>query len=169
MPENWTTSRESGIRFKYQFEKRVPFYKILTNGRKAMIQNKIVVHHQDGRLTKGITNDFFPDKDLFHLVPVNVAPGSKALELRTTELKAVFFVKEFGGNPDYIDRKEFDPAKSVIGRKIKVVFKDGDLMVGTTLGYQPDRSGFFVVPADSQSNIERCFVVTSATEEVSFI
>ena len=134
-----------------------------------MIQNKIVVHYQDGRLMKGITNDFFPDKDHFHLVPINVAPGSKALELRTTELKAVFFVKEFGGNPDYVDRKEFDPAKSLIGRKIKVVFKDGELMVGTTLGYQPNRPGFFVVPVDTKSNIERCFVVTAATQEVSFI
>jgi hypothetical protein len=134
-----------------------------------MIQNKIVVHCQDGRLMKGITNDFFPDKDLFHLIPMNVAPGSKALELRTTELKAVFFVKEFGGNPDYIDMKEFDLAKSLIGRKIKVVFKDGELMVGTTHGYQPNRPGFFVVPVDTKSNIERCFVIISATKEVSFI
>ena len=134
-----------------------------------MIQNKIVVHYKDGRLMKGITNDFFPNKDLFHLVLMNTAPGSTPLEVRVPELKAVFFVKEFGGNADYSDKKEFNPNKSLVGRKIKVVFKDGELMVGTTLGYQPDRSGFFVVPADSQSNIERCFVVTSATEEVSFI
>lgn len=134
-----------------------------------MVQNKIVVRYQDGRLLKGITNDFFPNKDLFHLVPMAAPPGSKPLELHTTSLKAVFFVKEFDGNPNYDDKKEFDPAKSSVGRKIRVVFKDGELMVGTTTGYQPDRSGFFVVPVDTNSNIERCFVVTSATQEVSLI
>jgi hypothetical protein len=91
------------------------------------------------------------------------------LELRAAELKAVFFVKDFGGNSDYNDKKEFDPAKAPLGRKIKVVFKDGELMVGTTHGYQPNRPGFFIVPADNQSNIERCFVVTSATQNISFI
>jgi len=134
-----------------------------------MIQNKIVVRYQDGRLMKGITNDFFPNKDMFHLVPMDAPPGSKPLEVHVPELKAVFFVKDFDGNPEYNDRKEFDTNKPIVGRKIKVVFRDGELMIGTTHGYQPNRPGFFVVPADLQSNIERCFVVTSATQEVSFI
>ncbi|HYA14248.1 MAG TPA: hypothetical protein VEF33_07910 [Syntrophales bacterium] len=134
-----------------------------------MIQNKIVIRYQDGRVMKGITNDFFPNKDIFHLIPTDAVPGSKPLDVLVPELKAVFFVKDFGGNPEYNDIKEFDSTKPVVGRKIKVVFKDGELMIGTTHGYQPGRPGFFVVPADPQSNIERCFVVTSATQEVSFI
>ena len=134
-----------------------------------MIQNKIVVRYRDGQMLKGITNDFFANKDFFHLVPMDTPPGSKPMELHIADLKAVFFVKGFSGNPDYNDKKEFDPAKSSVGRKIRVVFKDGELMVGTTTGYQPDRPGFFVVPADVDSNIERCFVVTSATQEVSLI
>ena len=134
-----------------------------------MIQNRIVVRYQDGRLMKGITNDFFPNKEMFHLVPMDAPPGSKPLEVRVPDLKAVFFVKDFSGNPEYNDRKEFDATKPAVGRKIKVIFKDGELMIGTTHGYQPNRPGFFVVPADIQSNIERCFVVTLATQEVSFI
>ena len=134
-----------------------------------MIQNKIVVRYQDGRLIKGVTKDFFPNKDHFHLESTDALPGGKAMELQISELKAIFFVKDFGGNSDYNDKKEFDPAKVPPGRKIKVVFNDGELMVGTTHGYHPDRPGFFIVPADNQSNIERCFVVTSATQKVSFI
>jgi len=87
-----------------------------------MIQNKIVVRFQDGRLMKGFTNDFLPNKDLFHLVPMDAPPGSKPLDVRIPELKAVFFVKEFGGNPGYKDKQEFDPAKPVMGRKIQVTF-----------------------------------------------
>ena len=48
-------------------------------------------------------------------------------------------------------------------------FKDGEELLGTTQGYQPDRPGFFVIPADPESNNERCYVVASATEEVSFV
>jgi hypothetical protein len=134
-----------------------------------MIQNKIVVRYQDGRLMKGFTNDFFPNKDLFHLVPMEAPPGSKPLDVRIPELKAVFFVKEFGGNPQYKDKQEFDPTKPAMGRKIQVTFKDGETLLGTTQGYQPGRPGFFVSPADTQSNIERCFVVSAAAQEVKFV
>ena len=134
-----------------------------------MIQNKIVIHYQDGRLVKGITNDFFPNKDSFHLVPADATPGTTPLDVHVPELKAVFFVRNFDGNSRYDDIKEFDPAKNLIGRKLKVAFKDGELMVGVTNGYEPSRPGFFLSPADTKSNIERCFVVTKATREVSFI
>jgi hypothetical protein len=134
-----------------------------------MIQNKIVVRYLDGHLVKGFTNDFLPNKDLFHLIPMDAPPGTKPLDVRISELKAVFFVKEFGGNPGYKDKQEFDPSKPVMGRKIQVTFKDGEIMLGTTQGYQPNRPGFFIVPADAQSNIERCFVVTAATQEVKFV
>jgi hypothetical protein len=134
-----------------------------------MIQNKIVVRYCDGRLLKGMTSDFFSNKEFFHLLPMDALSGSKPLELHIGDLKAVFFVKGFDGNPNYDDKKEFDPAKAAVGRKLKVTFKDGEIMVGTTNGYQPNRPGFFVVPADPNSNVERCFVITSATQEVSFI
>jgi hypothetical protein len=134
-----------------------------------MIQNKIVVRYQDGRINKGVTSDFFPNKDLFHLSPVNAPPGTKTIKVSIQELKAVFFVKTFEGNPEYNDKKELEADKTVVGRKIRVIFKDGEVLVGTTHGYQPGRPGFFIHPADSQSNNERCFVVSAATQEVSFI
>lgn len=134
-----------------------------------MIQNKIVVRYQDGRIDKGVTSDFFPDKDLFHLSPVNTLPEAKPTKVSIQELKAVFFVKTFEGNREYKDRKEFEADKTVAGRKIRVIFKDGEVLVGTTHGYQPGRPGFFIHIVDPQSNNERCFVISAATQEVSFI
>ena len=134
-----------------------------------MIQNKIVVHYQDGRINKGVTSDFFPNKDVFHLLPVNALPESKPILVSIQELKAVFFVKTFEGNPEYKDKKEWEADKAVVGRKIRVVFRDEEVLVGTTHGYQPGRPGFFIHPADPQSNNDRCFVISSATKEVSFI
>ena len=103
------------------------------------MQNKIVIRYVDKRIEKGITTDFAPNKENFHVTPVGFKPGDKPLEVRIKDLKAVFFVKDFSGNPDYQDKKDFEAGKSVVGRKIRVLFKDGEELVGTTMGYQPDR------------------------------
>ncbi len=134
-----------------------------------MNQNKVVVRYLDGRVLKGSTTDFMPNKDSFHLTPSDSKLGAQIHTVNVKECKAVFFVKEFMGKPGYQDKKEFPSDKTAGGRKIKVVFKDREVLVGTTQGYQPGRPGFFLFPADPQSNIERCFVVAAAAQEISFI
>jgi hypothetical protein len=131
--------------------------------------NRVIARLADGRMIKGMTADFLPTKDVFHVSEGTTSVEAKPVELHTTELKALFFVKDFEGDPKHVERNEFDPSRPPVGRRIRVVFKDGEVLVGTTTGYQPGRPGFFLVPADDTSNIERCFVVTAATQEVSFI
>lgn len=134
-----------------------------------MIQNKIVVRYQDGRILKGHTEDFLPTKAAFHLTPLDAPPGAKPALVRVAELKAVFFVKDLVGNREFEERLEFKADRPPAGRRIRVVFRDGETLVGTTQGYDPTRIGFFIVPADTDSNNERCFVVGSATVKVAFI
>ncbi len=134
-----------------------------------MNQNKVVVRYLDGRILKGSTSDFMPNKDSFHLASPESKPGEWVHAVSVNECKAVFFVKDFAGKPDYQDKKEFQADKTAGGRKIKVVFKDKEVLVGTTQGYQPGRPGFFLFPADPESNIERCFVISAAAQEISFI
>jgi hypothetical protein len=131
--------------------------------------NQVVARFQDGRLLKGLTNDFLPNKDTFHLVPAGTSPGGKPTEVKVAELKALFFVKDLKGKKDHKKMNIFDPLRAVVGRKIKVVFKDGEVLSGTTQGYQPNRPGFFIVPVDPLSNNERCFVVSAAAKEITFV
>lgn len=131
--------------------------------------NKIVARFADGRIIKGTTADFFPGKDIFHVMIVNASPGEKPSEIFTKDLKALFFVRDLAGDPGHLKTNEFDQSRPPAGRKIKVVFKDGEVLLGTTTGYQPGRPGFFLVPADSDSNNERCYVVTAFTREISFL
>ncbi len=134
-----------------------------------MVQNKVVVRYLDGRVLKGFTSNFTPNKDSFHLTPSDEKLGAQVHTVSIKECKAVFFVKDFTGKSQYQDKIEFQADKTAGGRKIKVVFKDKETMVGTTQGYQPGRPGFFLFPADPESNIDRCFVVSAATQEISFI
>ncbi len=131
--------------------------------------NQVVVRFQDGRILKGTTNDFLPAREVFHLVLDGTPPATKPLEIRVPELKALFFVKDFLGDPGHPASNEFDRAKLTMGRKMRVTFKDGEVVVGTTQGYQQDRPGFFLLPADAASNNERCFIVAKATQSVEMI
>ncbi|MBI3621773.1 MAG: hypothetical protein HY208_06250 [Nitrospirae bacterium] len=117
---------------------------------------------------KGFTDDFFPNKEVFHITQLPPAQA-KPIEVRVAELKAVFFVKDHQGKPQYNDLKDFNAPAATAGRKLKVVFKDGETILGTTQGYQPNRPGFFLVPSDPQSNNDRCFVVSAATKSVAFV
>ena len=129
--------------------------------------NKVVARFQDGRVLKGHTADFLAAADSFHIARAD-APSSPPHSVSVHELKAVFFVKDFAGNPLHDERKHFE-GRHPSGRKLRIEFKDGEVMVGTTQVYEPGAHGFFLVPADSASNIERCFVVAAATEQVIFL
>lgn len=129
--------------------------------------NKVVVHQANGWIVKGTTTDFSPEKETFHVKPVGI--GAKPLPVHLSELKAVFFVRDLNGNPAHKERKEFGPVKPRVGRKIRVECRDGEVLVGTTVVYQPERKGFFLVPADATSNNVRCYVLASAVRRVDFL
>ena len=134
-----------------------------------VLVNKVVARFADGRTIKGSTADFVATKPAFHVAVADSPPRSKPVLVEIKDLKAVFFVKDLVGKPQQQDRQAFDPVHPVVGRKIKVVFQDGELLMGTTQGYKPGRPAFFLVPADRQSNIERCLVVVAATKEIAFL
>ena len=135
-----------------------------------MSENKVVAHYRDGRILKGFTVDFLPTKPTFHLTDPEASLPPEPVKVRVDELKAVFFVKDFAGRAKPAPRRqEFTPGKVILGRKVQVVFSDGELLVGTTQGYDAERQGFFVFPADTGTNNESVFVVKKATQQVSFI
>lgn len=128
-----------------------------------MLRNKIVAHYKDHRVVKGISNNFFPNKYFFNLE----SPTGESSRIDIDNLKAVFFTKEFEGNKDY----QYDYSHEIpgAGRKIQVEFFDGEIVIGYTLAYSPDRQGFFLTPADVNGNNERVFVVNSATKKAQFL
>ena len=128
-----------------------------------METNKVVARFKDGSIMKGKTNDFFPNKTSFHLETLSGETETIDVE----QLKAFFLVKDFEGNNNY--NEEYSDKVSGAGRKIKVTFSDGEIITGFTLGYSPDRQGFYMTPADLNSNNVRIFVVKSASEKIEFI
>ena len=129
---------------------------------------KLVARYVDGRVAKGLSQDFFPNKDRFHISPAD-QPSGETVEILLKQLKAVFFVRDLVGDSQYNERKEYLDGEKPSGRKIEVTFKDGEVLVGTTLGYDPNRLGFFLFPADPKSNNARVFAVTTSVKKVRFL
>jgi hypothetical protein len=128
---------------------------------------RIVARYTDGRIIKGWTPDFFPKKPSFHVYRSIAESSGEGILVFLKELKAVFFVKDLTGDPSYSERKEFAENQVLHGRKMEVSFKDGETLVGTTTGYDPQREGFFLFPVDPRSNNLRIYIVAASVEKVS--
>ena len=125
----------------------------------------MVARFRTGRVVRGYTNDFHPSKSHLHLTPED--NKGETLFLALSQLKAVFFVRDFSGDPARVERAEFGEGQH--GRKIEVTFEDGEILLGTTLAYRGEGAGFFVLPADSGSNNMRVFVAPGSTLHVRFL
>jgi hypothetical protein len=138
-----------------------------------MLFNKVVAKFKDGAVLKGNTNDFFPNKKLFHLELIASDAAEvktekpKTREIDTDKLKAAFFVRGFKGNEFH--KNLYNDNLPGSGRKIEVKFIDGEVIIGYSMNYSPDRHGFFLIPADVKGNNERIFVIRSATEKITLL
>lgn len=126
----------------------------------------VVARFLDGRVLKGTTQDFAPQKPIFHLA-VWGDPTAKALAIPIGSLKALFFVRTYEGDPKHVENQDVTRAKGQ-GRRIVVTFRDGEVVSGFTTGYSNDKPGFFVIPADPASNNARVFVVAAAVKKVEW-
>jgi hypothetical protein len=94
----------------------------------------VVARFLDGRVLKGSTHDFAPNKPVFHLHGVCDA-STRGLSISISELKAVFFVKSFGGDAKHVENLDIASAPGQ-GRKILVTFSDDEVVAGFTTGYE---------------------------------
>jgi len=126
--------------------------------------NEVVAHYLDGRVVKGSSLDVDPNRPLCH---IRTAQGT--LEVKLTDLKALFFVKDLVGDADRNDVLKLEPTD---GRArgsfpIELEFADGERLIGLTVRYPPIRPFFFILPADARSNNVRVLVNRAAVKRMS--
>ena len=134
-----------------------------------MEARKIVARFQNGKIVKGYTQNFFPNRPVFHVLPMDATSKADPVEIQVSELKAVFFVRDFVGNKGHDERKGLAPGEKVQGRLIEVIFRDGEVLVGSTTGYDPKRPGFFFFSIDPKSNNMKVYILSSAIRGVRFL
>ncbi len=115
----------------------------------------VAVRYPGGRVVKGWTSDFRPNRAEFH---VRVPGEAEAVQVRLVELKALFFIKNLEGSREHHEKKEFNQLGSDWS-KIWVQFKcDHEELAGWSAPHLCSGSGFFLFPTDMESNIDKIFV-----------
>jgi hypothetical protein len=130
-------------------------------------RNKAVVAFLDGRRLKGYIYNFSAQKDRFCLFLKQDTAQRKGTEVQMKDLKAIFFARDFVGNREHHESQELTSQNQ--GRKTEVTFRDGEKLVGTTDAYNPQKVGFFLIPADPRSNNLRVFVITKNTTQIQWL
>jgi hypothetical protein len=128
------------------------------------MQNQVVARFRDGRIIKGTTMNVDPAKASCH---VRTAQG--AIEIKLADLKALFFVKDHGGNAKHNEAAAATPgdARLVGGHKLAVRFQDGEIVVGVANRFPPLGKFFYMLPIDPKSNNLRILVNRDATAAIT--
>jgi Family of unknown function (DUF6982) len=126
--------------------------------------NEVVAHYLDGRLIKGTCLDIDPTRPTCHIKTAEQG----MVQVMLAQLKALFFVRSLGGDPNYEEVKAVDAtdARTRGASPIELQFADGERVVGLTTRFPPVRRFFYVLPADARSNNLRILVNRSAVESL---
>ncbi len=129
--------------------------------------NKLVVRYIDGGVVKGFSQDFHPSRGHFHLSSFVGGVVGPPIFVPVEQLKAIFFVRDFDGNSEYVERRWFVGPQH--GRRLEVTFLDGEVLLGATLGFRPHDPGFFVTPNDPAGNNLRVYVLRAAVRHIRYV
>lgn len=127
---------------------------------------KVVVRALDGRLFKGFSKaDFIGDE-----VQLIDAKGNPT-KIPLGELKAVFFVRDFQGKPEYDEVRFFAKEPPRPWLWVRVRFTDGEVLEGRVRNNLSllDPKGFYIWTSDEEANHEMAFVVKAALEEFTVL
>jgi len=85
-----------------------------------------------------------------------------------TQIKAVSFVRDIGGEGVFSDRREFIARPKALGLWVELRFRDGDLLQGVLPNnlQMLEPHGYAFSPPETAGNAQRVFVPRQALEDV---
>lgn len=125
----------------------------------------IVAHFIDGTVQKGLSLDVDAKRPVCHL---KTQTGG-TIEVALADVKALFFVKTATGRSNYKNARDTEPGDSrLVGtRRVRMVFVDGEEMVGLMIRFPPITPYFYMLPIDPGSNNIRILVNRAAVKEMA--
>ena len=128
---------------------------------------QVIGKYRDGRMVRGYTNDFSPTRPYLHVSPTPLANETKFVSM--VHLDALFFLSD-PNLPAVTEHESTDRGSSTTrGRRVAMTLPNGKEIIGTTLTYSRDGSGFFVRPLDRDAGATRVFVTQSGVRNIRFL
>lgn len=128
-----------------------------------MFEQKVVVRFKDGRTLSGFGDGFLAGER--EILVQDMQEAIHRVDL--TQVKMVCFVRDFGSDPAETHRS---PGKvlyqAVPGTRVRVVFRDGEVLEGVSTLHSRPTGGFFLTPLNPHANNLSLYV--NMDEVVSF-
>ena len=130
-------------------------------------RKRVVVRKLDKGLIKGFLD---PKGYLASEIDVLDREG-RLIHVPMAGVKAVFFVRDFEGNPDRAERKIFRSRPRLAGLWVRMTFKDTEVLEALLPNnlLEVDPLGFLVTPPDVYSNNLRIFIPRTALTEMEVL
>ena len=124
----------------------------------------VVAHRTNGTIAKGTSLDV----DIKHPACHLRTQAGEVIEILLADVKALFLVKSFTGESTHHESKEpqVGDSRLVGARRVRVVFEDGEEVVGLMNRYPPITRFFFMLPMDPESNNIRILINGAAVKEM---
>jgi hypothetical protein len=133
------------------------------------LEHKVVAHFLTKEIKKGSAYDFTSDAPMMHLLRVDEAGKSQVDRINLDLIKAIFFVRSHEGNNLYKEKNEFEPGKSVYGKKLSVEFHDGEKIVGYSVNNPSQKKRFVMIPADPNGNNIKILINTDTIKDLKYL
>jgi hypothetical protein len=129
---------------------------------------KVVVRRLDHGLIKGFVDS------ASYLKPNGIQMldrQGRSVLIPLAEIKGVFFVRDFDGNPQRSERKLFQSRPRLAGLWVQMTFKDKEVLEGLLPSnlVELNPEGFLITPADLYSNNLKVFVPRTALSEINVL
>ena len=126
--------------------------------------HKVVAHFIDHDILKGTSMDVDVGKPVCHIRN----PERGNVEVDLSLVKALFFVRDFDGKPQYDETHEPQSGDARLrgSHLVELTFSDGEKLGCLMNRYPPNRPFFFVLPMDQNSNNIRILINRAAVRSM---
>lgn len=123
------------------------------------------------KLDKGLIKGFIDPKGYLASEVGLLDREGRLVHIPMPDIKAVFFVRDFEGNPDRAERKIFRSRPRLAGLWVRMTFKDTEVLEAILPNnlLEVDPLGFLVTPPDVYSNNLRIFIPRTALTEMEVL
>lgn len=128
---------------------------------------KAVVRLLDGKVHRGFCRQEDVKEDSVRII----LQDGKEETFSLSEIKGVFFVKDFKGNPEYEPVKFLDKHSGRASALVRIEFLDDEVLEGLVRDHTGllQSSGFYLWPSDENTNNGLIYIVKKAVKKFEIL